>query len=163
MDLSFDIDHSRFSFRVAALIVRDDHLLVMRDERSPYYYLPGGRVKLHERAEDAIRRELAEELNAPVVIERALWFSQSFFTEDVSKRHFHELCVYFLAGLPSLVEGHQPFALSDPYGHDQEFVWITFDALAETYFYPTFVAKRIHDLPASLELVLDDDQGLNVQ
>jgi hypothetical protein len=38
----------------ACLIIGHVQLLsVMKDERSPYYYLPGGRVALHETAERA--------------------------------------------------------------------------------------------------------------
>ena len=81
MDITFCTEQGRFNYRVCAIIINDDKLLAMHDERSPYYYLPGGRVKLHETAEEAIIRELQEELRINAKIIRPLWLNQSFFTE----------------------------------------------------------------------------------
>lgn len=68
----------------------------MHDERSPYYYLPGGRVKLGERAEDVLLREVKEELGVAARITRSLWLNQSFFKKDVDGLQYHEICIYFL-------------------------------------------------------------------
>ena len=42
MDVSFKTPQGRFNWRVAAVILRQDRLLVMRDCDSPILYLPGG-------------------------------------------------------------------------------------------------------------------------
>lgn len=68
----------------------------MHDERSPYYYLPGGRVQMGETAEHAVVREVEEELNIRAKVIRPLWLNQSFFTEDVDQLNYHEICLYFL-------------------------------------------------------------------
>ena len=62
MDISFKTDKGRFNYRVCGIIIHENKILAMHDEKSPYYYLPGGRVQLHETVEDAIKRELKEEL-----------------------------------------------------------------------------------------------------
>lgn len=46
MDISFKTGNEKFNYRVCAIIVHDEKILAMHDERSPYFYLPGGRVKL---------------------------------------------------------------------------------------------------------------------
>lgn len=56
MDLTFQTKHGFFNYRVGAVIIRQERLLVTKDKRSPYFYIPGGRVRLHETAENAILR-----------------------------------------------------------------------------------------------------------
>ena len=63
-DLTFSLSGGCFNCRVAAVIVRDGKILAMQDDRSPYWYLPGGRVRLGETAQQALGRELEEELGA---------------------------------------------------------------------------------------------------
>ena len=62
MDISFISGNDKFNYRVFAMIISDGKILAMHDERSPYYYLPGGRVVLGETAEHAVIREVQEEL-----------------------------------------------------------------------------------------------------
>lgn len=78
MDITFKTPEGRFNYRACAVIVHDERLLVMKDNRSPYFYLPGGRVLLHETAESAVLREVREELGVEAVIIRPLWMVQSF-------------------------------------------------------------------------------------
>ena len=70
MDLSFNIGTSCFNLRACAVIVHGEALLVMRDQKQPYAYLPGGRIKLNETAQQALIRELQEKgismMDAPV-------------------------------------------------------------------------------------------------
>ena len=40
MDISFKTGSGRFNYRVCGVIMRNNSLLIMRDERSPYAYLP---------------------------------------------------------------------------------------------------------------------------
>ena len=96
MDLTFKSETGIFNYRVCAIILHDGKILATKDQNSPYYYLPGGRVKLHEPAENAIVREVREELNVEPKITRPLWLNQGFFTEDVTGVRFHELCLYYL-------------------------------------------------------------------
>ena len=53
MDISFKTEEGRFNYRVCGIIIHDNKILAMHDEKSPYYYLPGGRVQLNETVEEA--------------------------------------------------------------------------------------------------------------
>ena len=96
MDISFTSGNDKFNYRVCAMIISNGKILAMHDDRSPYYYLPGGRVAIGETAENAVIREVQEELGVTSKIVRPLWLNQAFFTEDVNSLHYHELCIYFL-------------------------------------------------------------------
>ena len=82
MDISFNQENQKFNYRVCAMIISGNRILAMHDERSPYFYLPGGRVKMGETAEQAVIREVREELHVTLKITRPLWLNQAFFTED---------------------------------------------------------------------------------
>ena len=83
MDISFNQESQKFNYRVCAMIISGNKILAMHDERSPYFYLPGGRVKMGETAEQAVVREIWEELGVKLKIARPLWLNQAFFTEEV--------------------------------------------------------------------------------
>lgn len=75
MDISFKAGNEKFNYRVCAVILHGGKILAMHDERSPYFYLPGGRVSLGETAENAVIREIEEELNITARIIRPLWLN----------------------------------------------------------------------------------------
>ncbi len=120
----------------------------MHDERSPYYYLPGGRVKMGETAEHAVLREIEEELAITPRIVRPLWLNQSFFQEDVDKLNYHEICIYFLMDIShtNLLEKGERFTLFEG-RHVHNFEWLAFERLANEYFYPIFLKTCIFELP----------------
>ena len=148
MDISFKLDNEKFNYRVCAMMIFDGKILAMHDERSPYYYLPGGRVEIGETAENAVIREVQEELGITPKIVRPLWLNQAFFTEDVDNLHYHELCIYFLMDITDtdLLAWGEKFTLSE--GHrTHTFEWLAFDRLKNEYFYPLFLKKDIFNLP----------------
>lgn len=95
MDLSFNVGTSCFNLRACAIIVHGETLLVMRDQKQPYAYLPGGRIKLNETAQQALIRELQEEIGIQAQIERPLWVTQAFFTESASQQKFQKSAFTF--------------------------------------------------------------------
>ncbi len=155
-DISYITGHEKFNYRVCAMITHENKLLAMHDERSPYYYLPGGRVRLGETAEQAVLRELEEELGIRTKIRRPLWLSQSFFQEDVDKLRYHELCLYFLidGSEPELLEQGPCFTRREG-ARIHEFEWLDFSRLENEYFYPIFLKKEIFRLPEQFTLRAD--------
>ena len=148
MDIVLKTPDGRFNYRVCAVIIHEGKLLAMKDFHSPYYYLPGGRVAIGETAENAVIREVQEELGVTPKIVRPLWLNQAFFTEDVDNLNYHELCIYFLMDITDtdlLTRGKQ-FTSNE--GHRiHTFEWLEFERLKDEYFYPLFLKKDIFNLP----------------
>ena len=156
MDITFETEAGRFNYRVCAILVDEGRILAMHDERSPYFYLPGGRVRMGERAEDAVLREVREELGIEARIVRPLWLSQSFFNEDVAHVDYHELCLYFLvdASATDLLTRGDRFR-GPELRHVHDFEWLPFERLKDEYFYPLFLKTEIYRLPEGLTLRTD--------
>ena len=75
MDITFKLGNEKFNYRVCSMMNSDGKILAMKDERSPYYYLPGGRVAM---GETAVIREVQEKLGITPKIIRPLWLNQAF-------------------------------------------------------------------------------------
>ena len=156
MDITFKTPEGRFNYRACAVIIHDGRLLTLKDNRSPYFYLPGGRVLLHETAENAVLRELREELGIEADIIRPLWMVQSFFTEDVTGERFHELCLYCLVDVTNtdLLSRGKSFPGAE-WEKGQRFTWMPFDQAEQAYLYPLFIKKHIRELPEQLTLLTE--------
>lgn len=153
MDITYKTENEKFNYRVCAVIISNGKILAMHDERSPYFYLPGGRVKMGETAEQAVVREVEEELYITPKIIRPLWLNQAFFREDVDGLNYHELCIYFLMDIShtELLKKGKKFSLQEG-RHQHDFEWLAFNRLKNEYFYPIFLKNSIYDLPKTFTL-----------
>ena len=161
MDISFQTADGKFNNRVCGMIISDGKILAMHDQRSPYYYLPGGRVQIGETYEEAVVRELREELGVEAAIARPLWLNQGFFTEDVDHLRYHELCLYFLMDVSKtdLLSRGEAFVCTDTEnGTALRFEWLSFERLKDEYFYPLFLKEKIFDLPDVLTLITNREE-----
>ncbi|GEM05535.1 DNA mismatch repair protein MutT [Halolactibacillus miurensis] len=153
MDISFEVADKKFNYRVCAMMIHDGKILAMKDDRSPYYYLPGGRVKISETLESAVVREVEEECQVTPKMIRPLWLNQAFFQEDVDHLTYHEICLYYLVDIShaNLMTKGEQFSLQE--GNSQhQFRWLSFEELKEAYFYPLFLKEAIYDLPKVLTI-----------
>ena len=153
MDISFRTELGRFNYRVSAVILRDGCLLTMKDNLYSYSYLPGGRVKMGETTENAMKRELREELRAELPLLRPLWLCQDFFTEEDTGERFHEICLYYLVDGSALPE--TDFAYSEG-ERVNRFRWTKTEDVKHMHLYPEFVKARIDRLPDGLEMVVEE-------
>lgn len=154
-DITFKTDRGIFNYRVAALIISSGKILIMKDDEVSHYYLPGGRVKMQERAEDAILRELKEELKIDANVIRPLWLDQNFFGTESSR--FHELCIYFLTDVAhSNICREQRFTVQEN-STLHIFEWKSFNELKNENFYPTFLKEKIEVLPEHFMLVTEKE------
>jgi ADP-ribose pyrophosphatase YjhB (NUDIX family) len=156
--IQLDQGHRRFSYRVAGVAIRDEAVLLHRATHDAFWTLPGGRAELGEAAHETLRREMREELDTDVRVERLLWIVENFF--DHQDRRHHELALYFLMHFPA---GSAPAAamtfertLS---GVPMVFEWLSLRALNQLTVFPTFLRGALTALPASVEHVIEKGAG----
>ena len=98
-DITFEGNGAQFGFRPAGSALNQDRVLLQQSELDAFWGLPGGRVEMLESAEDALRREMREELRLEVEVEGLLWELENFFVyRTVPNR---EMGLYFLMNVPS--------------------------------------------------------------
>jgi ADP-ribose pyrophosphatase YjhB (NUDIX family) len=148
---------ARFQVRTAAIAIHRDHVLLHRAESDDFWALPGGRVEFGEAAVDAVQREMAEEIELKVSVERLVWVVENYFSYS-GERH-HELGFYFLVSLPP---GTPKLDVSQPFfGYEPSvrliFQWHRLDALNDCRLLPSFLCTRLNSIPSGLEHVVHTD------
>ncbi|MBQ0072308.1 MAG: NUDIX domain-containing protein [Spirochaetales bacterium] len=130
------------NIRVGAIIRRGDKLLMMKDKRDGAYYTIGGRVQFGETAEEAIRREVEEELGFQLQPTSLAFIHENFFYGDYEKLGYnklvYEICWYFLMETPENLEA----LLSSSRGEESENLsWISLDT--SSLYYPQFFREEL--------------------
>lgn len=142
---------TRFQMRVAGLAFRGGHVLVHRAVHESFWTFPGGRAEIGETSEETLRREMMEELDTEVTVERLLWSVENFFHYE--QRDWHEFGLYYLMEIPASFPFHGRDVVHRIQDGDSEleFKWVraTREALVELDIPPYFIAEEIENLPAT--------------
>ena len=77
--IRFDQGNRRFNYRIVGVAIHDDAVLLHRADHESFWTLPGGRAEHGETAEETIQREMREELETDVHVDRLLWIVENFF------------------------------------------------------------------------------------
>lgn len=78
-DCCFTHEENWFRYRVGAIILEENSVLVATNDAYDFCYSIGGGVHLDESAEEAVRREVLEETGLPYEIDRLAFVHENFF------------------------------------------------------------------------------------
>ena len=92
------ISKKLLQFRPAAyaIIINDGKVLLLDTRSTGKMFLPGGGVNIGEKVEDALKREVREEVGIKIEIKKLLKFKESFFYYDPLKEAYHNFSFFFL-------------------------------------------------------------------
>jgi 8-oxo-dGTP pyrophosphatase MutT (NUDIX family) len=83
-----------FSYRTAALIIKDNQLLVAKNKDHLCYYTVGGGIEIYETSEEAVIREVFEETGLKLEIDRLVFVQERF--HKVNEQKFQEVVFFYI-------------------------------------------------------------------
>ena len=154
LNCCFIQDGNWFRYRVGAIIIEDDCVLMAGNETVDYLYSVGGGVHLGETAKEAVVREVFEETGIEYEIDRLAFIHENFFTGSAGVLEglaCHEISFYFLMKSRGTHE-----LKSNSYCPDgKEFMkWIPISDLKKYKAYPAFLAEKLTNLTDKIEHVV---------
>jgi 8-oxo-dGTP pyrophosphatase MutT (NUDIX family) len=157
-DMCVRCDEGVINIRVGAIIMKDDKLLMVKNDRDDYYYSVGGRIRFGETAEQAIRREVKEELGFEMDVDRLGFICEAYFygtIGDANERLIYEPAYYFYMRVPDgFVLENQTF-LED--GTPEYLEWVPIDT--EKTIYPEFFKTELGNPGKEIKHIVADERN----
>ncbi len=144
-DCCFIRDNNWFRYRAAAIIVEDDCVLFVTNEKEDYYYSVGGGVHMNETAEDAVLREVFEETGVHYEIDRLAVVHENFFKGSNALEGYmcHEIAFYYLMKSRGTKElNSESYSY---YGSREEMCWLPIKDLDQYKAYPPFMKEYLNN------------------
>ena len=151
MDIGMKTPNGDFTLRVAALIIQNGQLLVVKHKAYDCFYTIGGRIKANETSADAAVREAYEETGCCFEVDRLVFVQERFFG-DRDIRH-HEVVFFYLMKSDG-------FHIEDGTCTDQReemLKWLPIEQLSVYNLVPDFLRTAFEDLPDGVRHIISSE------
>jgi len=119
---------------------------MVKNENFPYYYSVGGGVHFGETSEDAVLREVHEETNLNLKINRLAFVHENLFVADfVNSSPFHEIRLFYLMEITDDIRNIKCDSVGND-GGGEALHWLPIDKLSEYHLYPEFYKTELQNL-----------------
>ncbi|MGT2756761.1 NUDIX hydrolase [Streptococcus ovuberis] len=146
MDFRTTIDHKTFGVRATALLVRGNQIYLAKSPAGQYYCI-GGAITVGETTEEAVRREVREEVGCEISVDQLAFVVETTFCQpdvNVHTIEFHYLVTPVTEPSPSLRENGTP----------RECEWMDIDKLDKIDLRPAFLKTALKDLDGQVKHVV---------
>ena len=142
-DINVIINDINFNCRAVAIIKYDDKILFQKQQKDKYWALPGGKIHILEKGEEAIKRELKEELGInEIKVQKCFSVSEYFFKYENNR--YHQYIFSYIVNIP---EKEWIFKQEEFLGIEKEknliYKWITIENLKDNLIKPDFLASQL--------------------
>jgi len=151
VDCSFRKGDRWFRLRACGILLNEGKVLMVRNKRDPYYYSLGGGVLYGEEIEQAAIREVFEETDCSLEIDRLAFIHENFFSggNEIGPLYgliCHELAFYYLMKWNPNYQIMNSGKTFD--GLAEELVWLEIEKLSaqEIPVYPKFFETELLNL-----------------
>ncbi|QTN00684.1 NUDIX domain-containing protein [Sediminibacillus dalangtanensis] len=148
MDATFHVDHAVFNYRTAAVMIKNDHVLLHKQVHEDHWALPGGRVEILEDSQTTVQREIKEELGWDIEVHNLLWVTENFFAYN--ERDFHEIGLYYHASPQASIKVEADTFYGEE-GNRLIYQWVPLEELKNINLVPWFLKNSLLNVPAAIE------------
>lgn len=145
-DIEFKNETQKFKFRVNGIVIKNNKILTIKMKNNISYCLPGGHVELGEDTHAAILREMLEEIDTPVSIDKEIAIVENFYT-DKKGLETHELSFYYLVSPENfdkiLLQNYEKIKNDKGEIKIHNFEWLEIDSLNQYDFRPEFLKEKL--------------------
>lgn len=144
-DILFKTPEYVFSYRVAAVCLRDGCVLLQKPVNDTAYAFPGGHVAFGETHAETLVREFHEEMRASLTVRELKWVGELFF--PWGDKPCTQICLYYdadVSGIPSSGK----FTGCEP---AMEFFWIPIEDLGKIEVYPVEAEELLKKYDAGVQ------------
>lgn len=135
-------DDYNFKFRVSGITINNGKILLVDMDDSGFLCLPGGYVELGETTEEAILREMEEEIRKKFHIKKYLGVVENYFINKYNKK-MHEISFYYLLETKDTFKNENFTLIENDKGHSikLDFKWIDLNEIEDYDIRPSFLKK----------------------
>lgn len=150
-----------FRYRVGAIIIEDECVLMAKNDIDDYYYSIGGAVNMGETSEQAVLREVKEETGIDYEIDRMVFINECMFQGEgsLSGKECHVIEFYYLMKSKG-TKGVESNCLNGTvFGELPEYLcWIPIRKLEFMRAFPLFFKNKLLNLPEVCEHIISDER-----
>jgi 8-oxo-dGTP pyrophosphatase MutT (NUDIX family) len=159
LDIILKHEIADFHYRVAGVILSQERILLQQVKGWSFWFLPGGHGAIFESSQEALKREIREELNTDVKIGRLVWVIENFYKLKGKSRH--ELGLYYLVEIPTNSPLGQIDNLPGKDGEINQFEmvsrWYNLRDIANINLVPSCLKVKLVNIPEHTEHIVHRD------
>ena len=144
MDISIDVENYKLNVRTAVIIIHNNKILVHRNVNSDHYALVGGRVQIGENSEEAVKREVKEEIGKDIEMLGYISTIENFF--EMNNKKYHEILFVHKAEFKNDEDKKIEYTIKNIEGKEYlQYEWIDLDKIQEYSLMPKIIKQVLKE------------------
>lgn len=143
MDLKIKTETEEFHVRTCGIIKQENKFLIMKVNKTSYYHIPGGHIEIGEDSEQAVIREIKEEIGCDVKEAELFSIEENFWMRNNRKCHGIEF--YYIIKPKQQLKMQDCEKIENDKGEEKllNFKWVTLEELKDIDLRPSNIKDML--------------------